>query len=269
MSSEPLIDIVPIMARQQDGAIITQFDYPMCEALGLVKMDFLGLRNLTVLDDALVNIKRNRDVEVVLEDLAVRRPRDLRAAVPRRHPRRVPARWRSDAVAAAQHAARQVRGHLRGQRALPAGPDGRRLAQQVRPPQERQRADRADPPRARRRPRVRARRDLRPDRLPRAGHGDRAGAGRLLARRRRQPAARDGQEEEGGARQAVRRLRGRHVRARLLPGRGQDAVGDPASRSPTTRSTRRTRRPTASSPTGPPTSRPTTRPSTWRRCSPR
>ena len=47
MSSEPLIDIVPIMKREQDGAIITQFDYPMCESLGLVKMDFLGLRNLT------------------------------------------------------------------------------------------------------------------------------------------------------------------------------------------------------------------------------
>ncbi|MCW2769101.1 MAG: polymerase subunit alpha, partial [Aeromicrobium sp.] len=69
MSSDPLIDIVPIMKREQDGAIITQFDYPMCEALGLVKMDFLGLRNLTVLDDALINIKRNRDIELVLEDL--------------------------------------------------------------------------------------------------------------------------------------------------------------------------------------------------------
>jgi len=69
MSSDPLIDIVPIMKREQDGAIITQFDYPMCEALGLVKMDFLGLRNLTVLDDALENIKRNRDVDLVLEDL--------------------------------------------------------------------------------------------------------------------------------------------------------------------------------------------------------
>jgi DNA polymerase-3 subunit alpha len=70
MSSEPLIDIVPIMARPQDGAIITQFDYPMCEALGLVKMDFLGLRNLTVLDDAVANIRGNRGVEVVLEELA-------------------------------------------------------------------------------------------------------------------------------------------------------------------------------------------------------
>ncbi|EFQ84316.1 DNA polymerase III, alpha subunit [Aeromicrobium marinum DSM 15272] len=69
MSSEPLIDIVPIMKREQDGAIITQFDYPMCESLGLVKMDFLGLRNLTVLDDAVSNIRSNRGVDLVLEDL--------------------------------------------------------------------------------------------------------------------------------------------------------------------------------------------------------
>ena len=60
MSSEPLIDIIPIMKREADGAIITQFDYPTCEALGLIKMDFLGLRNLTVLDDALENIEANR-----------------------------------------------------------------------------------------------------------------------------------------------------------------------------------------------------------------
>ena len=74
MSSEPLIDIVPIMARPQDGAVITQFDYPMCESLGLVKMDFLGLSNLRTLEDALINIGVNRDEQVVLEELAVRRP---------------------------------------------------------------------------------------------------------------------------------------------------------------------------------------------------
>jgi DNA polymerase III subunit alpha len=59
MSSEPLIDVIPIMRREQDGAIITQFDYPTCETLGLLKMDFLGLRNLTVIDDALHNIGVN------------------------------------------------------------------------------------------------------------------------------------------------------------------------------------------------------------------
>ena len=71
MSSEPLIDIIPIMRREQDGAIITQFDYLTCESLGLMKMDFLGLRNLTVLDDAVANITRNRGFDLVLEDLAL------------------------------------------------------------------------------------------------------------------------------------------------------------------------------------------------------
>src|SRR3712207_5214555 len=71
MSSDPLLDVIPIMRREQDGAIITQFDYPTCERLGLIKMDFLGLRNLTVLDDALRNIERNRGEKVVLEDLAL------------------------------------------------------------------------------------------------------------------------------------------------------------------------------------------------------
>lgn len=69
MSAEPLIDVIPIMRREDDGAVITQFDQPPCEKLGLLKMDFLGLRNLTVLDDALENIKANRGVSVVLEEL--------------------------------------------------------------------------------------------------------------------------------------------------------------------------------------------------------
>ncbi len=69
MSAEPLLDVLPIMKREDDGAIITQFDQPPCEKLGLLKMDFLGLRNLTVLQDALVSIKSNRGENVVLEDL--------------------------------------------------------------------------------------------------------------------------------------------------------------------------------------------------------
>ncbi|GAB3188468.1 DNA polymerase III subunit alpha [Nesterenkonia suensis] len=69
MSSDPLIDIIPLMKREQDGAIITQFDYPICESLGLIKMDFLGLRNLTIISDALENIRNNKGVDVDLETL--------------------------------------------------------------------------------------------------------------------------------------------------------------------------------------------------------
>ncbi|MCS5713249.1 DNA polymerase III subunit alpha [Herbiconiux sp. CPCC 205716] len=71
MSSDPLIDIIPIMKREQDGQIVTQFDYPAAESLGLIKMDFLGLRNLTIIDDALDNIRANRGEDLVLEDLSL------------------------------------------------------------------------------------------------------------------------------------------------------------------------------------------------------
>ncbi len=69
MSSHPLMDIIPIMKREQDGQIVTQFDYPSCETLGLIKMDFLGLRNLTIINDALDNIAANRGHPLVLEEL--------------------------------------------------------------------------------------------------------------------------------------------------------------------------------------------------------
>ncbi len=69
MSAKPLLEVIPIMKREDDPTIITQFDQPPCEELGLLKMDFLGLRNLTVIDDALSNIRKNRGVEVVLEEL--------------------------------------------------------------------------------------------------------------------------------------------------------------------------------------------------------
>ena len=74
MSSEPLTDVIPLWKRPQDGAIITGWDYPSCESIGLLKMDFLGLRNLTIIGDALENIKANRGVEVVLETLALDDP---------------------------------------------------------------------------------------------------------------------------------------------------------------------------------------------------
>ena len=108
MSSEPLADVIPLLKRPADGAMITQFDYPTCENLGLIKMDFLGLRNLTVLDDALANIEANRGETVVLEDLELTDEATYAPAAARRHPRRLPARRRPDAGAAALDAPRHA-----------------------------------------------------------------------------------------------------------------------------------------------------------------
>jgi len=69
LSREPLLDVIPLLRREQDGAIITQFDYPTCDALGLLKMDFLGLRNLTVIDDTLATVAANRSVVLQPEEI--------------------------------------------------------------------------------------------------------------------------------------------------------------------------------------------------------
>ncbi|BCB73916.1 hypothetical protein Pflav_003260 [Phytohabitans flavus] len=69
LSRDPLVDVLPIHKREQDGAIITQWDMGACESIGLLKMDFLGLRNLTILDDCLDAIRENRGEDVVLEQL--------------------------------------------------------------------------------------------------------------------------------------------------------------------------------------------------------
>jgi DNA polymerase-3 subunit alpha len=69
LSSEPLIDVMPIHQRPDDGAIITGFDGPSCEELGALKMDFLGLRNLTILGDSIDNVKANRGTEISLTEI--------------------------------------------------------------------------------------------------------------------------------------------------------------------------------------------------------
>ena len=75
LSKEPLLEVIPIHRRESDGAIITQFDMGACEATGLLKMDFLGLRNLSVLDDCLLNIKRNQGLDVDLSTLTLDDPK--------------------------------------------------------------------------------------------------------------------------------------------------------------------------------------------------
>lgn len=71
---DPLTDHVPVWRREADGAVITQYDMGTVEKLGLLKMDFLGLRNLTVLDDCLAAIELNRGEKVLLEQLPLDDP---------------------------------------------------------------------------------------------------------------------------------------------------------------------------------------------------
>ncbi|HSG80228.1 MAG TPA: DNA polymerase III subunit alpha, partial [Acidimicrobiia bacterium] len=73
ISPQPLTDIVPIQQKGEDAEIVTQFEMNGIESLGLLKMDFLGLRNLTTIERALDLIEESGgarpDIDTVsLED---------------------------------------------------------------------------------------------------------------------------------------------------------------------------------------------------------
>lgn len=62
ISKKPVVEYVPLNAS--DGVITTQYPMTTLEELGLLKMDFLGLRTLTVIDNAVKLIKQNHGVEL-------------------------------------------------------------------------------------------------------------------------------------------------------------------------------------------------------------
>ena len=68
ISSVPLRELVPLYVTNKQE-IVTQYDMLGLEKLGLLKMDFLGLTTLTIIDDALKLIHRHRGETVVIEDL--------------------------------------------------------------------------------------------------------------------------------------------------------------------------------------------------------
>ncbi|KYC43178.1 DNA polymerase III subunit alpha [Scytonema hofmannii PCC 7110] len=63
ISSEPLDEIVPLQ-RNNDGAVITQYYMEDLESLGLLKMDFLGLKNLTMIQKAIDLIEENKGYRI-------------------------------------------------------------------------------------------------------------------------------------------------------------------------------------------------------------
>ncbi|HEY7526014.1 MAG TPA: DNA polymerase III subunit alpha [Candidatus Limnocylindria bacterium] len=69
ISREPLTEIMPLQRATDGRTTMTQFEMHACEALGLLKFDFLGLINLTILADAVELIRRHRGVEIDVDNL--------------------------------------------------------------------------------------------------------------------------------------------------------------------------------------------------------
>src|SRR6201991_1513544 len=64
-----LTDIVPVATAKDSDLLVTQYDGRVIEDAGVIKMDFLGLKTLTILKDALRLIKQNHGVEISIDDI--------------------------------------------------------------------------------------------------------------------------------------------------------------------------------------------------------
>lgn len=67
IASHPLVEYVPL--QKNDEMIVTQFTMGTLEELGLLKMDFLGLRTLTVMDECIKNVWENRGIKVDIDQI--------------------------------------------------------------------------------------------------------------------------------------------------------------------------------------------------------
>lgn len=75
ISPEPLTEYVPVQRkagpgqRPEDAPIVTQYEMGAVEDLGLLKMDFLGVRNLDIMQDALALIKKTKDIDIDIDNI--------------------------------------------------------------------------------------------------------------------------------------------------------------------------------------------------------
>ena len=80
ITKEPVTDYVPIQRKPESGQdpadapVVTQYEMHGIEDLGLLKMDFLGLRNLDVITDAETMIRRLRDPDFIVEEISLDDP---------------------------------------------------------------------------------------------------------------------------------------------------------------------------------------------------
>ena len=192
ISREPLTELMPLQRATNSDGLMTQYEMHAIEALGLLKFDFLGLSNLTILRQAVDIVRADRGVAIDLDTIPLDDARDVRAAGVRRDDRHLPAGVGRDAALHPRAAPTSVYDLAAMVALYRPGPDGQHPG--LHPPQARPGAGDLPAPAARAVPGE----DLRDLRLPGGHHGRRDRARRLHRSGGRHARIRDPEEEVVG-----------------------------------------------------------------------
>ena len=210
IADRPLVEYLPLF-RGKKGEVVTQYDMKVVEKIGLVKFDFLGLRNLTVIARTLDLIRRQGKTPPDLENHRPRRRRHLPAAGCRRHHRRVSAGKLGHERSAGAAQAGVLPGRDRPGGPLPSRSHEQRHDRRLRRLQARPQAGGLPASAAGADPGGNPRRH----RLPGAGDADRQCLGQLFHVRGRRPAQGDGQKDSRDHGRSSRALSERRRRERI------------------------------------------------------
>jgi DNA polymerase III subunit alpha len=69
ITPEDLTNLVPVSTAKDSEMLVTQFDNSVVESAGLLKMDFLGLTTLSIINTAVRNVKKSRGITIVVDDI--------------------------------------------------------------------------------------------------------------------------------------------------------------------------------------------------------
>lgn len=69
ISRDPLVEHIPVMPSKDDSLLTTQYDGHLVESIGLLKMDFLGLRTLSIIKICLENIRKSKGISLNIEEI--------------------------------------------------------------------------------------------------------------------------------------------------------------------------------------------------------
>ena len=98
IAPEPLINVVPIQQKGEGAEVVTQYEMYGVESLGLLKMDFLGLRNLSIIERCLELVEAGTGERLDIDAVPLDDREDLRAPPIGQHDRGLPARRQRHAV---------------------------------------------------------------------------------------------------------------------------------------------------------------------------
>ena len=89
IAPKPLVELIPLQKTNKDE-ITTQYSMKDLETIGLLKMDFLALATLTVIDNAVRRIREEKEIELDLSSIPLNDPQVYRAFLRRQDERDLP-----------------------------------------------------------------------------------------------------------------------------------------------------------------------------------